>query len=177
VNKIPTEQKAQTLEETRERLRKAQSYFVMDYRGLTVSQVSELRRELRKQGAELVVLKNTLFRMAAADTETPVEGALLHGPTAVAFAYDDAIGAAKALSDFVKAHPNVSIKGGGMENQHLDAAQVNALAKVPPREALLSQMAGVLQAPMGQMAGGLNALASKMAQLLQALAEKQSAAA
>jgi large subunit ribosomal protein L10 len=177
VNEIPTENKAKTLEETREKLRKAHSYVVMDYRGLTVSQISELRRGLRQQGAELVVLKNTLFRMAAADTDTAVDDSVLHGPTAVAFAYDDAIGAAKAVSDFAKAHPNVAIKGGGMENATLSAAQVIALAKIPPRDVLLGQMAGVLQAPMGQMAGGLNALATKMAQLLQALAEKQAAAA
>lgn len=177
VNKIPTEQKAKTLDEAREKLRRAQSYVVLDYRGLSVSQISELRRALRQQGAELEVIKNTLFRMAAKDTETAVDDAVLHGPTAVAYGYEDAIGAAKAISDFVKEHPEVAIKGGGMENHTLSADQVKALAKIPPREVLLGQFAGVLQAPMGQMAGGLNALASKMAQLLQALAEKQSATA
>lgn len=177
MNEIPTEQKAKTLDEAREKLRKAQSYVVLDYRGLSVSQISDLRRALRQQGAELEVIKNTLFRMAAKDTGTAVDDAVLHGPTAVAYGYDDAVGAAKAVSDFVKDHPNVAIKGGGMESHTLTADQVKALAKIPPREVLLGQFAGVLQAPMGQMASGLNALATKMAQLLAALHEKQSAAA
>lgn len=177
MNEIPTQQKAKTLEEAREKLARAQSYVVLDYRGLTVSQIADLRRALRQQGAELEVIKNTLFRMAAKDTETPVDEAVLHGPTAVAYGYDDAVGAAKAVSDFVKDHPNIAIKGGGMEKHTLSADQVKALAKIPPREVLLGQFAGVLQAPMGQMAGGLNALATKMAQLLAALHEKQSAAA
>jgi len=174
VNTIPTEQKAQVLEETRDKLQRSHAYVVLDYRGLTVAQISQLRRDLRAQGAELAVIKNTLFRMAASDTSTPVSDEVLHGPTAVAFAYEDPIAPAKVLSDFVGTHPNIAIKGGGVENHTLTAAQVVSLAKIPPRPILLGQFAGVMQAPMGQLAGGLNALTTKMAQLLQALVEKQS---
>jgi large subunit ribosomal protein L10 len=177
VNTIPTEQKARVLEETRERLQRVKSYVVLDYRGLTVMQIAELRRELRKEGAELAVIKNTLFRMAAADTDTAVDDAVLHGPSAVAFGYEDPIAPAKVLTEYVRTHPTVSIKGGAVENHTLTAAQVDALAKIPPREVLLAQFAGVLQAPMSQMAAGLNALQSQMARLLQALEEKKTAEA
>ena len=177
MNTIPTEQKAKVLEETRERLQRSTGYVVLDYRGLTVSQISQLRRDLRAQGAELEVIKNTLFRMAATDTNTPVADDVLHGPTAVAFAYDDPVASAKALTDFLAGHPTISIKGGGVEGHTLTAAQVTSLAKTPPRPVLLSQFAGVLQAPMSQLAYGLNALPTKMAQLLQALVEKNGAGA
>lgn len=176
VNTIPTEQKARVLEETRDRLRRSVGYVVLDYRGLTVSQISELRRGLRAQDSELEVIKNTLFRMAAADTDTPVDEEILHGPTAVAFAYSDPVASAKAVTDFLANHPKIAIKGGAVEGHTLNTAQVTALAKTPPRPILLGQFAGVLQAPMGQLAGGLNALTTKMAQLLQALAEKQGGA-
>jgi large subunit ribosomal protein L10 len=151
--------------------------MVMDYRGLSVKQLSELRREFRKAGSELVVIKNTLFRMAAKETGTVVDEEILNGPTAVAFSYDDPVATAKVLADFVKKHPTVIVKGGGAENEALSADQVKALAKIPSRPVLLSQFAGALQAPMSTMASGLNALNTKFAQLLQALAEKQEAAA
>jgi large subunit ribosomal protein L10 len=174
---IPTEQKAKVLEETRERLRKTTAYVVMDYRGLTVAQISVLRRDMRNVGGELEVLKNTLFRMAAAETDTPVDDIVLHGPTAVAFAYDDPIGPAKVMADFIKKHPHTTIKGGAVGKHTLTADQVKALAKIPPKPVVLSQLAGTLQAPMSQMAAGLNALGTKMAQLLQALVEKNAEAA
>ena len=176
MNTIPTEQKAKVLEETRDRLQRSTGYIVLDYRGLTVSQISQLRRDLRAQGAELEVIKNTLFRMAATDTNTPVAEEVLHGPTAVAFAYDDPVASAKGLTEFLAGYPKITIKGGGVEGHTLTTAQVNALAKTPPRPIMLGQFAGILQAPMGQLAGGLNALPSKMAQLLQALVEKQGGA-
>jgi large subunit ribosomal protein L10 len=174
---IPTPQKAVVLEETRERLQRTSAYVVMDYRGLTVAEISVLRREMRKAGAELQVLKNTLFRMAAADTDTVVDDSVLHGPTAVAFGYDDPIAPAKVIADFVKTHPHTAIKGGAVGRHTLNADQVKALAKIPPKPVVLSQLAGTLQAPMSKMAAGLNALPTKMAQLLQALAEKQAGAA
>jgi large subunit ribosomal protein L10 len=161
------------LEETRERLKRTQAYVVLDYRGLTVTQMEALRVELRKNGSEIAVLKNTLFRMAAADTNTAVDDEFLHGPTAVAFGYDDPVAPARVLNEFVKTHPNISIKGGSVENHTLTADQVVALAKTPSREVLLSQFAGVLQAPMSKFAGGLDALMSQFARLLQAHADKQ----
>lgn len=173
---IPTEQKAQVIEATKERLLRTSAYVVMDYRGLTVAQISVLRREMRKVGGELQVLKNTLFRMAAADTDTVVDDTVLHGPTAIAFAYDDPIGPAKVLADFIKTHPHIAIKGGAVGKHTLTPDQVKALAKIPPKPVVLSMLAGTLQAPMSQMAAGLNALPTKMVQLLQALAEKQAGA-
>src|SRR5512142_189262 len=145
----------------------------MDYRGLTVKQISELRRDMRKAGVELVVIKNTLFRMAAADTGVAVDDAVLHGPSAFAFSYDDPTAPAKVLMDFVKTHPHTAIKGGGVEKHTLTADQVKSLAKIPPRPVVLSQVAGTLQAPMSKMAAGLNALSSQFARLLKALEEKQ----
>jgi large subunit ribosomal protein L10 len=145
----------------------------MDYRGLTVAQLTELRRELHKSGVEMAVIKNTLFRMAAAETNTAVDESLLHGPTAVVFAGEDPTEPVKILTAFVKKHPHIVIKGGAVENMALNADQVKALGKIPTRPVLLGQMAGVLQAPMGQLAGGMNALLSQFARLLQALAEKQ----
>lgn len=178
MNQIPTPQKLKIIEETQEKLKCITGYVLVDYRGLTVAQISQLRRNMRKAGdSELSVIKNTLFRKAAQETGVNVDTSLLEGPTAVLFTYEEPMEPIKALTDYMKDHPNIAIKGGAFEQSLLSADQVRALSKIPAKPVLQGQLAGVLQAPMSQMAGGLNALLSQMARLLQAHAEKQGATA
>lgn len=178
MNQIPTPQKLKIIEETQEKLKRITGYVLVDYRGLTVAQISQLRRNMRKAGdSELSVIKNTLFRKAAKETGVNVDTSLLEGPTAVLFTYEEPMEPIKALTAFMKDHPNITIKGGAFEQSLLSADQVRALSKIPAKPVLQGQLAGVLQAPMSQMAGGLNALLSQMARLLQAHAEKQGATA
>ena len=177
MNAIPTPHKAKTIETAQEKLKRVKGYVVLDYRGLTVSQISQLRRDLRTTNVELAVIKNTLFRIAAAETGTNVDQDALHGPTAILYAYDEPMEAVKALTKFMKGFPKIAIKSGAVENQVLTSDQVKALGKIPPKPILLSQMAGALQAPATKMACGLNALPTQFARLLQALVEEKGATA
>lgn len=177
VKTIPTPRKETTLAQTTERLSRANGYMVLDYRGLTVKEMSTLRRSLRAAGAEAVVLKNTLFRRAAAETNTVYDDAVFHGPTAIIFTYGDITEPAKVMAAFLKEHHKVHLKGGAYENTTLTDKQLAALATIPPKPVLLSQLAGGLQAPMANVASVLQAPLSQMARLLQALVDKQSAGA
>src|SRR5664279_3312319 len=106
--------------------------FVSDYRGLTVTELSELRDKLRESGATFKVVKNTLGGIAADRAGREDVKSFLSGPTAVTFCGDDLVGAAKALADFAKTHPHLVIRGGLLESSLIDEAGVKALASLPP---------------------------------------------
>jgi large subunit ribosomal protein L10 len=141
-----------------------------DYRGLTVAEITALRRGLEKAGAGYHVVKNTLFSLAL--QEHGIEGVehYLDGPTAVAFGYEDVVATAKAVDDYAKDHPVVKIRGGWMEGAALGAEQVVALASLPPRPVLLGQVAGTIRAPMANL---VNGLASMLRQVLYALKARE----
>src|SRR5262245_37686374 len=143
--------------------------ILTDYRGMTVAEISELRGKLRPSGGEYHVVKNTLFKRAAGDSLNPELEALLAGPTAIAFAKDDVVGTAKALLDFLRAlrKDDVKVKGGFVEGRIFTPDQVTALSKVPPKEVVLAQMLGTLQAPLSNFAGTMNGVLSEFARTLQ----------
>jgi large subunit ribosomal protein L10 len=167
--------KLATVAEIAGKLSASQAVFVSEYRGLNVKQLAGVRNALRPVGAEHVVYKNTLARIAV--REAGVEGLeeILVGPTALTFVTGDVAGAAKALRDSSKTLPTLVVKGGVLGGVPLSAADVNALADLPSREELLARIAGAFQAPLVKTAGLLSALPRKFAYGLQALIEKQAA--
>jgi large subunit ribosomal protein L10 len=150
--------------------------FVSEYRGLTVGQLADLRKALRPVGGEHKVYKNTLARRAASETGNAALVDLLSGPSALTFVSGDAAGVAKALREFAKTNPLLVLKGGSLGGTLLSAKDVEALADLPPREVLLAQLAGAIQAPLVKTAGLLQALPRKTAYGLKALLDQKSAA-
>jgi large subunit ribosomal protein L10 len=155
----------------RERINRAPVLYLTDFTGLDVKAMTKLRRSLKGSGAEYLVVKNRLAKQAFEQTEGfPDISGSLEGPTGVVFGYEDAVTAAKTLSDFAKEHAQRPVfKLGIMEGQILEPAQIDKLAKLPPREQLLAELAGALEAPMVAMATALEGKVQEMAGLLDAL--------
>ena len=154
----------------RERLGRAPVLYITDFTGLDVKSITKLRQSLKRNGAEYLVAKNRLVKLALEGSDLPDLSEALVGPTGVVFGYDDAVAPAKALTDFAKEHGDRPVfKLGVLENQVLEPAAIERLAKLPPREQLLAQLAGALQAPMAALAGVLGAKLQEMAGLLEAL--------
>jgi large subunit ribosomal protein L10 len=160
------EEKAQVVAEIKERFQNSTGVVLADYRGLTVSEVTQLRAQLRQAGVEYRVLKNTLVRRAA--NEVGIEGLdpYLEGPTAVAFSADP-VAPAKVLADFAKTAKTFTIKGGVVEGKVIDLAGVKALADLPSREVLLAQVLRGMQAPLAGMANVLQGPIRKMGYALE----------
>ncbi len=174
----PRPEKVAIVDEVRERLTTAGAVYVTEYRGLNVSALSTLRRELRPAGGSYKVYKNTLVRRAANEVGMDIDE-LLVGPTALAFVErtpdgepGDVVTVAKTLRDFAKANPNLIVKGGVLDNNVIDADGMKALADVEPREVLLAKLAGAMAAPMQQFASLLQALPRNLAYGLQALIDQ-----
>ena len=170
----PRPEKVAVVDEVRDRLTNSQAAPLTEYRGITVADMSVLRRSLRAAGGEYKIYKNTLVRFAARDLDLDIED-LLTGTTAIAFVPTDSTGdtvtVAKVLRDFAKTNANLVVKGGVLGDKLLSAAEATALADVAPRDELLSRFAGGLQAPMQNMAGLLQAPLRDFANLLTALIE------
>jgi len=171
-------QKESAVVELQERIDRAPVLYLTDFTGLNVKAMTELRRELRKTGAEYVVVKNRLARLVFTGSETlPDISESLVGPTGFVFGYEDAAAPAKAISDFAKGHDKKpTFKLGIMENQVLQPEQVEKIASLPPREQLLAELAGALEAPMAMLATVLEAKLQETAGLLDALKEERAKA-
>jgi large subunit ribosomal protein L10 len=172
----PRAEKVAVVDEITAKFQAADAVFVTEYRGLKVSQLAGLRRALRPSGAEYKVYKNTLARFGAERAGLDNLTELLVGPSGIAFANGDIAATAKALRDAAKANPLLIIKGGSMGSTPLSAKDVEALADLPSREALLAMFAGALQAPLVKTAGLLQALPRNMAYGLKALIDQKEAA-
>ena len=172
----PRAEKVAVVEEITAKLSAADAVIVTEYRGMKVGQLAGLRRQLRDQGGEYRVYKNTLARFAAQNAGVAELADLMVGPTALAFVEGDAAAVAKVLRDAARTNPLLIIKGGSMSGKALSAKDVEALADLPSREVLLAQFAGALQAPLVKTAGLLQALPRNFAYGLKALIEQQEAA-
>jgi large subunit ribosomal protein L10 len=168
----PRPEKVAVVDEVRERFANADAALLTEYRGMNVKALAELRRQLRPAGGEYKVYKNTLVRFAVRDHGVDGADELLTGPTAIAFVQGDVAAVAKALRDAAKTNPNLVVKGGLLGTKVLSAADVGALADLPPREVLLAQLARAFQAPLVQMAGLLQALPRNFAYGLKALIDQ-----
>jgi len=171
----PRADKVAVVKEIGERLAASQAVFVTEYRGLSVSQIANVRNALRPADAQLAVYKNTLATLAVREAGLDSLEELLVGPTALTFVQGDIAGAAKALRDSAKAMPALIVKGGVLGEAALSESDVLALADLPSREELLAKFAGALQAPLVKTAGLLQALPRNFAYGLSALIEKQAA--
>jgi large subunit ribosomal protein L10 len=155
------EAKKQVVSEIASKLRESKSTVVVDYRGLTVAQVTELRKSLREAGVEFKVYKNTLTRRAAEEAELSGLNEYLTGPNAIAFSTEDVIAPAKVLNDFAKKNEALEIKAGVIEGSIATVEEVKALAELPSREGLLSMLLSVLQAPIRNLALAAKAVADQ----------------
>ena len=160
-------EKEQLVDELKTKLGGAKALYYTDFSGLNVKSMTELRRRLRKQGVEYVVIKNTLALRAV--NESGLVGERLRGPTGIVVAKDP-VAAAKVLSDFAKENDKrPAVKGGLFDGRAVDAAQVAKLANMPSRDQMLSQLGGYMQAPMTQFATVMNSLLSNFAGAVEAL--------
>ncbi len=152
----------------KERLAKATTAVVAEYKGLTVAEVSALRRELREVAGEYRVAKNTLIALAIEGSPYLSLKELLTGQNGLVIGYGDAIGLARIVTRYAKENQKFSVKGGVAEGQFLAAAGVEMLSQLPSREALRAQLLGVLSRPAGQLVGTLAAPGAQLARVLDA---------
>ena len=176
---MPTPLKEAIVEDLTASVKESPAFILAEYRGLTVSQISDLRKKLRESDTTFAVVKNTLLRRAA-DGIVPADAdfdATLNGPTAVAFAKRDAIESSKAMMDYIAANRNTAlkIKGAIVDGKFYDAKGVDALSKVPPRNVLISMMLGSFQAPISGLVGTMNGILSNFVFTLQAVADQKQA--
>ncbi|MFD3449215.1 50S ribosomal protein L10 [Microbacteriaceae bacterium 4G12] len=155
------EAKQQVVSEIAGKLSESKSTIVVDYRGLTVSEATELRKQLREAGIEFKVYKNTLTRRAAEQVNMAELNEYLTGPNAIAFSNEDVVAPAKVLNDFAKAHEALEIKAGVIEGKLVNVDDVKAIAELPSREGLLSMLLSVLQAPIRNLALAAKAVADQ----------------
>ncbi|NDY91088.1 50S ribosomal protein L10 [Ideonella livida] len=153
-------EKAAVIEEVAAQVAKSQTLALAEYRGLTVEALNKLRVDARAKGVYLHVLKNTLARRAVAGSQFEVAAESMAGPLIYGFS-EDAVAAAKVIADFAKTNDKLVIKGGAYAGKALDANAVKALASVPSKEVLLSQLAGLLKSPVQRVAAVLAALSEQ----------------
>jgi len=155
--------------------RDSAAVLLTEYRGLTVAQLRELRKEIRDH-ASYAVVKNTLTKIAANAAGISVLDDQFTGPTAIAFVHGDPVAVAKKLRDFAKANPTLVVKGGYFDGSALDAAEVEKLANLESREVLLAKFAGAAKASLFGAAYLFNAPLAKAVRTVDALRDKQAAA-
>src|SRR4051795_11406792 len=168
----PNPEKIRAVDEVAEQFNSSSAAVITEYRGLSVKQITELRRSLGRDTTYAVV-KNTLTKRAAEDAGVAIDLSLLQGPTAIAFVKGDPVDAAKGLRDFAKANPVLVIKGGVLDGKTLTAAEIAKIADLESRDVLLAKLAGAIKALPTRAAGLFQAPLSQMARLAKALEEKK----
>ena len=168
---MPTDAKAAAIEELTAKLQRARSGVLLQTEGLTVAEITELRRRLASAGIELHVVKNTLLRIASERAEYRDMSAILNGQTSLAISYDDEVAPAKAVTDYlrtVRTVKPVTIKAGILDRGPIPVDQVEALSKVPPRDQLRAQVVGTVQGPLSQTYGVISAPLRDLINVLEA---------
>ena len=153
-------EKAAVVADVSAQVARSQTLALAEYRGMTVAHLDALRRQAREKGVYLHVLKNTLARRAVAGTPFEVAQGTMVGPLIYGFS-EDAVAAAKVISDFARTNDKLIVKGGAYAGKVLDADGVKALASIPSREVLIAQVAGLLKSPIQRLAGVLAAVAEQ----------------
>jgi large subunit ribosomal protein L10 len=167
------DQKAALVEELAEQIRSADAVFAVDYRGISVSHAAQLRARLRESDTRFRIVKNSLSERAAEKAGAEPLKSMLEGPTAFAFVSGDAALAAKALSELGRSLGTLEFKGGLMDGAELGADEVRAIARLPGRAVLESQLIGTIASPMTGLVRGLNALIAGLAIQLQQISEQK----
>lgn len=166
------EEKSATIQEIAAQIEGAEAIFAVDYRGISVPQAAELRGKLREADSSFRVVKNRLTKLAAEQAGEERLADLLIGPTALTFVRGDTAAAAKAITSFNKQHEVLTYKGGLMGETVLDEAAFKSIARLPSREVLVGQFAGIVASPLTGVVRGLNALIQGLASQLGQIAEK-----
>jgi len=175
VIQIPTAEKEQAIQELADLVGRSKGAILTDYRGFTVSEITELRKRLREHGAVYHVVKNTLFKRAL-DEDGEGLAPYLEGPTAIAFALQDPVAPAKTVLDFMREKRKGVVKAGFIEGQVYTEPQVSELSKLPSRDVMIAQVVGGIQAPLANFVGTLDGIISEFVRTLQAIVDKRKAA-
>ncbi len=166
---MPNAQKIEAVKELVEKLSKAKGIYLADFTGLTVQEAVEFRRKLKENGIEYRVAKNTLIKIAAEEAKIEGLSEYLVGPTGIALSYDDPASPAKIFYEFAKENEKMNVKVCWMEGELFGAEKFVEIAKLPPRNELLSRLIGDLQSPMRTLAATLQASMSKLVGTLNSL--------
>ena len=166
------DEKAAAITEIATDIEASDAIFAVDYRGISVAQAAELRTQLRAADTRFRVVKNTLTERAADQAGAPAIKALLEGPTALAFVRGDAAAAAKAIADYARATDLLPFKGGVVDGDALEPAEILAISRLPSRQVLYGQLVGVVASPITGLARTLNALVGGLAVQLGQIAEQ-----
>lgn len=173
---MPNAQNKEMLTLIKEDLESVNAMWVVDYRGLTVKDIQELRRNIHEADGNMKVYKNTIMRLALKELDLPNMDSILEGPSAFVFAGEDPVASAKAIKDFAKDNQNLEIKGGMMDGQFVDAAQVEAIASLPSREELIAKLLGTISNPLVKIVRVLNGPMEAFARCASAIADQKNAA-
>ena len=163
---MPTQDKIETVEGLKASLNGVKTVMLAEYRGLTVAQLSDLRKQLKAVAAEYRIVKNRLARLAIASSNVAGLGSALTGPTGMVLVKGDPVSAAKTLQTFARTNQALVVKVGVVEGQMLEPAGLKALADLPSREALRAQLVGTLSGPLAQLVGLLQAPQRELAYIL-----------
>jgi large subunit ribosomal protein L10 len=169
---MPSTQKIERVAELKEQIEGSTALLLTEYRGLTVSEITELRKSLGEGGARFAVIKNTLMRRALEDTDAAGLGSLFEGPSAVAFVLEDPVAAAKSVSAASKKFPALVLKGGFVEGRVLSADEARSLAELESREVMLSKIAGLMKGEMSRAASMFQGAQTRFLSLLEAFKAK-----
>lgn len=159
----------------KEKIDKAQVAVVSEYTGLSVEEITKLRRELQKEGGDYMVTKNTLAKIAIKGTPYEVLAETLKGPIAIAFGFTDQVAPAKVLSKFIKDTKKGEIIAAAMDGQLMSAEEAKALANLPSREELYAKMLGCINSPASGIANSVNAVMSSLVRAVAAVRDQKSA--
>lgn len=170
---MPNKKNIETVAALKESMGSCAGLVFFDYRGVTVSQLTDLRRELAKTSSSMKICKNSLVDIALKDLGREVKDEIFINPTAVVFAKEDMPSAAKVISEAAKKNDKIKIKGGYMGEDLLDPANVQVVANIPPREVLLSHLVTALESPISSFANSLQSVISELAYVLDSVEEEK----
>lgn len=154
--------KQDAVDQITEKMSKAKAIILAEYRGLTVEKTETLRRQLRKEGCEMLVIKNNISRRAAKSVGYEALNTELVGPNGVVFAFKDSVSAAKVLHEFARKNPKLVVKSGVVDGKYYNPDEIKIIASLPPKDTLLTMLATQLLAPLRDLAIGLDLITSKV---------------
>ena len=167
--------KEDKISQMKEKVDKAQVAIVTEYKGLTVEEITKLRRALQKEGGDYMVTKNTLAKLAIKDTPYEVLAETFKGPIAIAFGFNDQVAPAKALSKFIKDTKKGEIIAAAMDGRLMSADEAKALANLPSKEEIYAKMLGCINSPASGIANSVNAVMSSLVRAVAAVRDQKSA--
>ena len=173
---MPSKENKDALGKIKDDLKDLTAMWVVDYCGLTVKEIQELRRNIRQADGVMKVYKNTLMTIAAKESDLPDMGDALKGPSAFVICHSDPVSSAKALKDFAKSNDTLVIKGGVMDGEFIDEAGVKAVASLPSREQIYGMFAGAISGIARGLATTVNGTGQGLAQTISQVAEQKPAA-